>query len=94
MNNFEYFKNLNIKIKKIGCGFNFSNQLNLILIFFKFKKKKKEKGKLYCVGYNGHGELGNNNNKKTINIEKIPFFIKKIILELKTSKHHSLSISC
>jgi hypothetical protein len=62
----DFFQNNNLKIKKIACGGSFDDEFNIFLTgnlfkLFKFNLKKKnlECGKLFSVGSNYFGCIGN-----------------------------------
>ena len=56
-------------------------------------KNKLECGKLYSVGYNGNGELGNGNDEDCKEIKEIEFFKNLKIIDIKSGGNHSLAIS-
>jgi alpha-tubulin suppressor-like RCC1 family protein len=91
LNNFQ-------NVKKIEC----SKGLNLFLtgflfLIFKIKKfknlKKKECGKIYSIGNNGYGCIGDGTTIDCKTIKQIQFFKNIFIIDICCGNLHCLAIS-
>jgi hypothetical protein len=103
-----YFQNENKKIKKISCGSYNPYCFNLFLTGCYFLKnyklklknlkkknftKKKECGKIYSVGNNDDGCIGDGTTTDCKTIKQIQFFKDIFIIDVCCSSYHCLSIS-
>jgi alpha-tubulin suppressor-like RCC1 family protein len=94
----EYFENMNLKIQKIVCGDGFNVFLTGInLTWFKFLflilKINLECGKLFSVGFNGCGCIGDGTCDDCSIIKQIDYFSNIFIVDVVCGSHHCLANS-